>query len=430
MRWPWTKSKKTPPPIPREASGTPVTFSVPRGGAGLSVFGGLDSNSNLNVSTAYRCVKILSETVAGLRFQYMRLKGGVYKEDVNSPLHYLLTVQPQPERSAFDFWSFAVQQMLLEGNAYIYPREVLGEVTDLVLCSSGTVTHDTVNNQYHIHDGYNGVFGTFDESKIIHLYLHSSDGRRGESVLSHAKRTLAIAGAGDDETYDRFSNGGNMRFVLTGNRSPVLGMGEIQDDQLQKLADQTSPQLLNQRVTPIPGPVELKQISLSSSDMQFLESRKFTVREICRFFGVHPSFVFDDTSNNYKSAELANVAFLSMTLDPILKRIENEFTRKLIPRTLCCKRIFKFDRNGIYSLDLQSMAGYIGKTIANGTHTINDWRHVLNQPAVELGDKVYISTNLAELGGDKLSGGFTNSDSYDEKEDDTDTEEDDSAGVL
>lgn len=50
--------------------------------------------------------------------------------------------------------------------------------------------------------------------------------------------------------------------------------------------------------------------------MQFLESRKFTVRELCRFFGVHPSFVFDDTSNNYKSAEMANVAFLSNTLNP------------------------------------------------------------------------------------------------------------------
>ena len=39
---------------------------------------------------------------------------------------------------------------------------------------------------------------------------------------------------------------------------------------------------------------------------------------IRRFFGVPPSFVFDDTSNNYKSAEMANVAFLSNTLEPLV----------------------------------------------------------------------------------------------------------------
>ena len=138
--------------------------------------------------------------------------------------------------------------------------------------------------------------------------------------------------------------------------------------------------------------------------MQFLESRKFTVREICRFFGVHPSYVFDDTSTNYKSAEMSNVAFLSSTLNPILKRIEAEFTRKLIPRSLCCKRKFLFDRKGIYSLDLTTLANYQAKTIQNGIYTVNDWRRIENQPEVEGGDTVYMSTNLAPLGSAKLSG--------------------------
>ena len=145
--------------------------------------------------------------------------------------------------------------------------------------------------------------------------------------------------------------------------------------------------------------------------MQFLESRKFTVREICRFFGVHPSFVFDDTSNNYKSAEMANVAYLSMTLDPILKRIESEFTRKLIPRTLCCKRIFKFDRKGIYSLDLESMAKYQKLTIESGIYTINDWRRIENQPLVDRGDIVLCSTNLAALDSEKITKGAASNNS-------------------
>lgn len=131
--------------------------------------------------------------------------------------------------------------------------------------------------------------------------------------------------------------------------------------------------------------------------MQFLESRKFTVRDICRFFGVHPSFVFDDTSNNYKSAEMANVAFLSNTLNPLLRNIENEFLRKLIAPSLCCKRKFEFDRRALYSSDLDSKVKYQTATIAAGIYTVNDWRQIENRPPIKGGDKILVSANLRDI---------------------------------
>lgn len=371
-------------------------------------------DTSLCVAAAYRCVQLLSDSVAGLHLQYMKDTHGRFQEDRGSRLHYLLTVQPQPEMSVFDFWSMAVKQMLLYGNAYIYPRRItvrgIPEITDLVLCSRFSVAHDTLNARYTISDAWNGVYGTFGENEIIHLYLYSSDGRNGESVLSHARRTMTIAAAGDAETANRFINGGNVRGLVSNDKSTV-GFGEYQDAQLQKTAESIDARFSNgEHIVSLPGQVDFKQISLSSTDMQFLESRKFTVREICRFFGVHPSFVFDDTGSNYKSAEMANIAFLSMTLDPILKRIEAEFTRKLIPESMCCKRIFRFDRKGIYSLDLSSLADYQRKTIESGIYTVNDWRRIENQPAVDGGDTVYLSTNLAPIGSRKLAGGADGTD--------------------
>ena len=395
------------------AEPAPEPRTTPRTGGGVYFFTP-SINAALSIATVYRCAQILSDSVACLHLQYMKLKDGRYQEDMNAPIHYLLSVQPQPELSIFDFWSTAVKLMLLEGNAYIYPRYVLGELTDLVLCSRNSVAHDVLNNRYTIVDAYNGVYGTFGESEIIHLYLHSSDGRTGESVISHARRTIGIASVGDDETANRFTNGGNVRGLVSNDKS-TIGFGEYQDEELEKTAEDIDSRFQNgEHIVSLPGQVDFKQISLSSTDMQFLESRKFTVREICRFFGVHPSFVFDDTSNNYKSAEMANVAFLSNTLNPILKRIEVEFTRKLIPRSLCCKRVFQFDRKGIYSLDLVALADYQKKTIESGIYTVNDWRRIENQPEVEGGDAVYISTNLAPLGSQKLSGGATKNNKDDE----------------
>ena len=131
--------------------------------------------------------------------------------------------------------------------------------------------------------------------------------------------------------------------------------------------------------------------------MQFLETRKFTVREICRFFNVPPQLVYDATAENYKSAELANVAFLSNSLNPILRRIENELQRKLIAPALCHKRKIQFDRRGLYACDLVSKAKYQVETIAAGIYTVNEWRREENKPPIEGGDTVLISANLRRL---------------------------------
>lgn len=91
---------------------------------------------------------------------------------------------------------------------------------------------------------------------------------------------------------------------------------------------------------------------------------------------------------------MANVAFLSTTLNPMLRKIEVELLRKLVAPTLCCKRVFQFDRRGLYACDLDSRVKYQTATIAAGIYTVNEWRREENKPAVEGGDTVLVSANL------------------------------------
>ena len=136
---------------------------------------------------------------------------------------------------------------------------------------------------------------------------------------------------------------------------------------------------------------------MTAADMQALESRKFTVLEICRFFGVHPSFVFGDTATNYKSAEMANVAFLSNTLNPILTQIEQELARKLLPVSSFGKRRFRFDRKELYAADLMTRMSYVEKRVQTGTMTVNEARMAEGMPPVDGGDIPLVSANLREL---------------------------------
>lgn len=350
----------------------------------------------LNVATVYRCVNLLADSVANLPVQYMRMKGDIFVEDKSSHLYYLLNVQPCAYMSAVDFWRQVVQYLLLKGNAYIVPVydfNTMG-VACLALIDPTTVAHDAVNDMYTINDVYAGVSGVYREDEILHIKNYSRDGKTGLSTIGFARTTLDITSTGDAETLNRFANGGNVRGIVS-NDTSVRGYGEYQDEQLEKTATDLDDRFRNgERIVSLPGQVQFSPISLSSTDLQFLETRKFSVREICRFFGVHPSFVFDDTSNNYKSAEMANVAFLSNTLNPILRKIENELHRKLVAPSLCCKRKFQFDRRGLYACDLDSRIKYQAQTIAAGIYTVNEWRREENKPAVEGGDTVLVSANL------------------------------------
>lgn len=354
------------------------------------------AGAELQISTVYRSVDLLAGRVSSLPLQYMRQKGDVFVEDRTSRLYYLLNVQPCSYMSAVDFWRLVVQYLLLKGNAYILPvyDTATMEISELKLVDPTCVSHDTYNDRYTITDVKAGVSTRLEENEIIHIKNYSLDGKTGLSTISFARLTLDITSVGDNETLNRFSNGGNVRGIVS-NDTSVRGFGEYQDLELEKTATGLDDRFRNgERIVSLPGQVQFSPISLSSTDMQFLETRKFSVREICRFFGVHPSFVFDDTSNNYKSAEMSNVAFLNDTLNPILRKIENELLRKLVAPSLCGKRRFQFDRRGVYACDLESRVKYQMQTIAAGLYTVNEWRKEENKPAVEGGDVVLVSANL------------------------------------
>lgn len=383
---------------------------APRAGA-FPLWPDLGGNS-LSVAAVFRCVRFIAEAVANLPLQYQKQRGGVYVTDEGSPLNYLLTIQPNPCCNAFDFWRQTVQCMLLDGNAYILPEFTQTgrgvEISRLTLCCRGSVSHDTTNDLYHIEDPVNDIHGDFHEAEIIHIKNIASevDPKRGISTLTYARKCINISAAADSEQLKRFESGGIIRGIVS-NGNSVRGFGEYQDEELEKTAESIDDQFHNQHVNIVttPGQVDFRQLSMSSADMQFLESRKFGVLEICRFFGVNPSFVYADTSANYKSVEQANVAFLSHTLNPLLRNIELELQRKLILPAMASKMLIRFDRKGIYACDLEGLMKYRNSLLQTGC-SVNELRQMENLPPVANGDSVLVSANLKTI--DELSNPATN----------------------
>lgn len=359
-----------------------------------------DADAAMHLSTVYSCVQYVSNAVANMRCMYQKKDHrGVYREDYGSSLHYLLTVQPNDDYNAHDFWQRAVALVLLRGNAYIYPRWDIrtGRVESLVLLEDGAVSYDRYSRTYNVTDLENGINAILQKDEIIHLKNVVTDGKLGISVIDYAMETMSVVATANREVQNRFANGGNVRGII-GNDTTMKGIGQYPKDQLSALATDVDSQFMSgKHIVSIPGDSKFTPISLSSTDMQFLETFKFTTKEICQFFGIPTVLITGESSSTYKSLTEARLAFMGQTLDPLLKKIENELKRKLIDRKMCGKYRFLFDRSAIYDTDLLTRADYQLKTIQSGIYTINEWRQQENRPTVDGGDELLVSANLKGL---------------------------------
>lgn len=296
--------------------------------------------------------------------------------------------------------------ILLRGNAYVViKRDNRYSPIGMYLCAPECVAYDVYSNKYTISDMINGISGVYSADDVIHLKNVCRDGGyEGLSTIHYAKLTLGIAATADNETLKRFATGGRIKAILQNNKL-TRGFGEYQDKQLQGLSQDIQEDLNSGAdVILVKGDGTLTPISMSSADMQFLESRKFTLREIARFFNVPPSKLMDDSNANYKSVEVSNIAFYAEALQPIVTEIEREFASKLIPRNMWMDYKFRFNLSSLYALDLDSKAKWDKARLDNGQATVNDIRRENDNAPVDKGDEVYLSVNLAPLGSEKLSG--------------------------
>ena len=95
--------------------------------------------------------------------------------------------------------------------------------------------------------------------------------------------------------------------------------------------------------------------------------------------------------------EAGNVMFLAQTLDPLLTQIENELLVKLVPEELWGRRRIRFDREKLYTTDLQTEAAYFEKMLQTGVYTVNELRAKKNRPPIEGGDTPLVSANLKSI---------------------------------
>lgn len=372
--------------------------------ANVSVTSG---DSAMKLAAVYRSVSILSGTIASLPlYPRRKMTGRNFAIDYESSLYPLLRWKASERLTAYQTMESAVIQILMYGNAYIFPKFKNGDYSELVLLKQGSVVYDIYTDKYTISDYENNIYGTFDSWRIIHLRNKSLDGSKvGVSTIQYASRILNISANADEQTLANMRSGNKQKGFLTGGVM-MDGMGKVKDTQVDKVAERLESQLASgASVMRLPGELKWSPYTISPADAQILDNRKFSIFDVCRFFGVHPDKVFVEQTSNYKASENSQTSFMTDTLQPLLAQIEAELTTKLIARKLMGKKeIILFDRVALYQLDPIGSASYYKNMFDVGGMTTNEIRLASNSEPVEGGDVAFVSANAAPITSAKIYG--------------------------
>ena len=353
--------------------------------------------------TVYRCVDILSGTVAMMPLKYKRRASGeLFKVFEDSPTSDMLSGMANDQQTFFDMMGAVVAQRLLKGNAYILPHWRAGEVYALTLLDPDAVFYDRKERIYRVNDYNNGIVASYKPSEIVHIKNRSLDGGyTGVSTIQYAARTLSLSATADSQTLDGLSSGNTQRGIVTG-ANVVQGLGAVHDSFMENVANRLSRDFSSGKaIVEVPGTVEFKPLSITPADAQLLETRKFSPYDICRFFGVHPDMVFvsGGNSSTYQNNATSQLSFYQQTLAPILRQISTEMSCKLIPYSLRRNYKLEYDLDDVFVSDLKSRGEYYSKAVASGILTPNEVRIKEGREPLEGGDTAFMTCNVFRLDG-------------------------------
>lgn len=366
--------------------------------AGRSV---LDSRSvPMLLSTVYRCVDLISDSIAVLPLKTYRIDGDGFKEEAKEhPAYYVLDMEPNEDMTRFVFFKTLMTSVLLTGNGYAYIERDGLDVEQLVYIPSGAVQivwitdrQGVLRKRYKV----TGFAELVEPRDMIHVLNFSYDGINGISTLEHARQTLSIATSAEESAKGFYDSGGQLSGVLT-----VEGarLSKEQKDQIYKTwRERTDPVMGTPNgIAVLEGNMKYQPISISPSDSQLLESRQFNVVDICRFFSVSPVKAFDLSKSSYSTVEATQLQYLTDTALAVITKIEQEINRKIFLPSERGKVVAEFDTSAILRTDKSAQATYWKELFNIGAATPNEVRRESNLGRMENGDKAFVQVNVQTL---------------------------------
>lgn len=396
FRWPFLSRKES---VTRQLMavstiGKPV--STPRNYASFS-----DEGYQKNV-VAFRAISQISSNCGALHWVlYSKQRGGKRTEIIEHPLLDLLA-KPNPMQSQSEFFEAVVAYKFIAGNSYIQsvgpnPKTI----QELWPCRPDCmkVIPGRMGTPAAYEFSFGGQSARFEvdvisgRSPILHLkFFNPINNWYGMSPIEAAMYSI-----------DVFNEAGRWNLALLQNSAmpsgAMVATGQLSDEQYARLKREIDEKFAGARNAGRPmlleGGLDWKGMSLAPKDMDWVENKRTSAREVAMAFGYPPMLLGipgDNTYSNYKEARLA---LYEETILPTADSLKVALNNWLTPAFGDGLEL-DYDKDRIDALAPKRDS--VWDRVTKATHlTVNEKREATGYEEVDDGDVILVPTTNTTL---------------------------------
>jgi HK97 family phage portal protein len=376
------------------ADGDPALISLFGGGVMSGAGVAVNEKTALSASTIFACVRNVAEDEAKLPFKVFReLEPRGRTPAPSHPAYRLLSDRPNPEMTAIAF------RTAMMASALLYK----GGLAEIQWANNGKpyalwpiepwrweLKREEYGDKrlYFLIDGKR----TLTLRDAIYIPGFSVDGVCAEMVARAGRESIGLALAAQRFAASFYGNGGSARIALV-HPKPLSDKARQNIRKSYKLEQDGPGQGFDLAV--FEEGMKPEKIGYSPEESQAIESRQFTVEDLCRWFRVPPHKVGHLLrAQGWSTLETTNTDYVIDTLMPWFVRWEQECDYKLLGAGYTCKHIVQ----GLLRGDSVARADYYQKMTQMGAFNVNDVLELEDRnPIGPEGDVRYMPLNMAPL---------------------------------
>ncbi|WP_121062201.1 phage portal protein [Chachezhania antarctica] len=362
-------------------SGWQVVSTVgPWNGAGYTSDAGqsVTVNSALTLSAGWACVKGNSEMIGSIPLAVYERQANGSRQKIEPDIAEILTASPNAGQTGMEYWEASAAHLLLRGNAYaerlmIGPRFVgLRPIFNVTPKRRGDGRFD-----YHFYE--DGTRRVLPPEKVFHVRGFGGGDGLGMSAIKYGTHSLGAALAANMTAAKVFANGMMPAGVLSSDQE----LDPEQRLQLQEMLSAFVGSSKAGKTLTLESGLKFDALSFNPEDAQLLDTRRFSVEDVCRWFGTPPIVIGhagDGQTMWGSGVEAIMLAWLRMGINPLLRRFETRITKDLIPPGRRGKWFVEWNREAMLQMDSRAKGDFLSKMTASGIMSSDESRDKLNLP--------------------------------------------------
>lgn len=279
----------------------------------------------LSVTTVFDCLRVMSDGVSQVPLQIYKSEGSNREPAIDHPLYNVLRLNPNEWQTSFEFRENLMFQAGLLGNFFAFKNKVRGQIRSLIPFEPNTVSVvvDSTTRKIAYNATMNGESKIFPAESIWHVRGPSWNTYIGMKAVEYAREAIGLSINIEDSQSKLHANGVQISGIYSfkGNLSQKQNNDLLAFIKRNKSGD---PMIVDREATFTP-------VTMSGTDAQTIENRRFQIEEICRAFRVMPIMIGQsDKAATYASAEQQFLAHVVHTLMPWYTRLEQSIDCNLL----------------------------------------------------------------------------------------------------